>query len=144
MARASDQRVARGAFLLEAVVAAGVFAVGVLGTVAFHAAALREIDAARDRSEAAGLALSLFARMWTEDPATLDASYATGGEGHADFTRLARRRLPGSERAENAPAIRVDAGPSARSRTVSVTMRWRRPDSRGAHRFAATAIIGTN
>jgi hypothetical protein len=143
MAPASDRRAARGAFLLEAVVAAAVFAVGMLGTVAFHAAALREIDAARDRSEAAGLALALFARMWTEDPATLEARYATGGEGYADFARLARR-LPGSERAENAPAIRVDAGPSARSRTVSVTMRWRRPDSRGALRFAATAIIGTN
>ena len=143
MARASDRRRVCGAFLLEALVAAAVFAVGVLGTVAFHAAALREIDAARDRTEAAGLTLGLFARMWSEDPASLEARYAAGGDGYAAFARLARR-LPGSEHAGNAPTIRVTAGPSGRSRIVTATVRWQRPDSRGAHRFAATTVVGVN
>lgn len=143
MARASDRRGTRGAFLLEALVAAAVFAVGVLGTVAFHAAALREIDAARDRTDAVELTLGLFARMWAEDPATLEARYAAGGDGYATFARLARR-LPGSEHASNAPTIRVTAGPSGRSRTVTATVRWQRPDSRGVHRFAASAVVGAN
>ena len=143
MAPVSDRRRIRGAFLLEALVAAAVFGVGVLGTVAFHAAALREIDAARDRTEAAVLTLGLFARMWAEDPATLEARYAAGGDGYAAFVRLARR-LPGSEHPDNAPTIRVTAGPSGRSRTVTATVNWQRPDSRGAHRFAATAVVGAN
>ena len=143
MARVSDRRRVRGGFLLEALVAAAVFGIGVLGTVAFHAAALREIDAARDRTEAVDLTLGLFARMWAEDPATLEARYAAGGDGYAAFARLVRR-LPGGEHAGNAPTIRVTPGPSGRSRTVTATVNWQRPDSRGAHRFAATAVVGFN
>ena len=143
MAPACSRRAVRGALLIESLVAATVFAVGILGTVAYQAAAMREIDAARDRSLAVALTLALVARMRAEGPAGLDARYGAGGEGAAAFARLARA-LPGGERADNAPSIRVAPGPSAGSRTVTTTVRWQRPDSRGAHRFVASAVIGTN
>jgi type IV pilus assembly protein PilV len=136
-------RRARGAFLLEALVAAAVFAIGVLGAAAFHAESMRRIDDARNRTAAAHLTLGLMARMWTEDPATLDARYAGGGDGYAAFARLARQ-LPGGERDENAPTVRVDAGPSASSRTVTATVRWQSAGNATAHRFAASAVIGSN
>ncbi len=135
----------RGALLLEALVAIAVFAVGVLADVAVQAVAFRHVSAAHYRSEAVHLAAAAFGRMWADDPAMLAARYASdaGGTGYAELARLAQQ-LPGAAQAANAPAVTVDAGPSADSRRVTITLRWQLPGDPSVHRHSATAVIGRN
>jgi type IV pilus assembly protein PilV len=134
-----------GALVLEALMAVAVFSIGVLGTIALHARSQGHIDDARYRGEATRLAVSLIGTMWAEDPATLATRYDRdrGGDGYAAFARLARR-LPGTDIAGNEPDVRVASGPSAASRSVSVTVHWQRPGTALRHRYAATAVIGHN
>ena len=146
MAAASERKhtanAQRGALVLEALTAVAVFSFGVLGTLALHAQAMRAIDDARYRTEAVNLAQTLIATMWASDAATLASRYSgAGGEGYAAFARLARR-LPGTELPGNAPIVSVDAGPSAASRRVKVTLRWQMPAESVARRYDAIAIIG--
>jgi type IV pilus assembly protein PilV len=131
--------------VLEALTAVAVFSIGVLGIVALHARSMAHIDNARYREEAARLAISLVATMWAEDPAALAARYdrAGGGAGYADFSRRVRR-LPGADVEANAPDVQVAGGPSAASRTVSVTVHWQRPGAPARHHYAATAVIARN
>jgi type IV pilus assembly protein PilV len=134
----------RGALLVEALVAIVVFSVGVLGNVALHAQAMRHVGEAHYRSEAAALAQSVLARMWAEDPAGLAARYGDGhGTGYDAFAGLARR-LPGAQLSGNAPEVRIEAGPSAASRRVTVVLRWQAPGESAPHRHATTAIMGGN
>ena len=134
-----------GALVLEALTAIAVFSIGVLGTLALHARSIGHIDDARYREEATRLAVSLIGTMRAEDPATLATRYDRegGGDGYAAFARLARR-LPGADLDGNAPDVRVASGPSAASRTVSVTVHWQRPGTPSRHRYAATAVIARN
>ena len=128
--------------MLEALAAIAVFSIGVLGVLALIARSMGSVDDARHREEAARLAASLIGAMWAEDPSALAARYdrAGGGTGYADFARRARR-LPGADVDANAPEVRVEAGPSAASRTVSVTLYWQRPGAPSRHRYAATAVV---
>ena len=75
-----------GAFLLEALVAIIVFAVGTLALLELIAGAVRESGNARWRDEASTLAASALSRMWSDDPATLDVRYdATTGRTTVDW-----------------------------------------------------------
>ncbi len=133
--------------MLEALAAIAVFSIGVLGMLALIARSMGHVDDARHREEAARLAASLIGAMWAEDPSALavryDSAGAGGGAGYADFARRARR-LPGADVEANAPEVRVEGGPSAASRTVSVTLYWQRPGAASRHRYAATAIVARN
>lgn len=134
----------RGALLVEALVAIVVLSVGVLGSVALHAQAMRHVGEARCRSEAAALAQSLIARMWAEDPGALAERYADEhGTGRDDFAALARR-LPGTQLPGNAPEVRVEAGPSSASRRVTIVLRWQQPGESAPHRYVTTAVVGGN
>ena len=134
-----------GALLLEALTALAVFSIGVLGVVTLHARSIAHIDDARNREEAARLAVSLLGVMRAEDPATLAARYdrAGDGPGYAEFAHRVRR-LPGADAQANAPEVRIAPGPSAASRTVSVTVHWQRPGAPARHQYAATAVIARN
>jgi len=131
----------RGAFLIEALVALAVLAVGVLGTVALLASSLRAIHAAQSRHDAIALADALVGRMRAENPATLASRYATSADSWTDFARLARR-LPGAELAGNEPALTVQAGPTAESRRVSVLVHWQVPGETRVHSDRVDAVVG--
>ena len=135
----------RGALLLEALTAIAVFSIGILGIVALYAQAIRHVNDAQYRSEAAHLAHSLIGRMWADDPAALAVRYhaQNGGDGYAAFSRLALR-LPGAEIPGNAPEVRVANGPSAGSRSVTVTVRWQLPGEPLAHHYGVSGVIGRN
>jgi len=135
----------RGALLLDALTAIAVFSIGVLGNVNLHAQAIRHVNDAHCRSEAAHLVQALVGRMWAEDPAVLAARYDTraGGEGYAAFSRLAMR-LPGAEIAGNAPEVHVEPGPTPSSRKVTVAVHWQWPGESTAHRYGTTAVISYN
>jgi type IV pilus assembly protein PilV len=133
----------RGALVLEALAAVCVFSLGVLGTLALQAQAMRSVDAARYRAEAASLAQTLLAMMATADAATLAARYSSSGagEGYAAFVRLARR-LPGADRSGNEPVVNVSAGPSNASRRVAITLYWQLPDDVTRRRHDIAAVVG--
>ena len=135
----------RGALLLEALVAIAVFSIGILGNVAMQAQALRHVDAAHYRGEAMHVAQGLIGWMSAADPATLVARYSGPGTGpgYDAFARMALR-LPGSALPGNAPEVRVEAGPSAASRRVSIALHWQMPGERSAHHYTTSAVIGGN
>ena len=132
-----------GAFLLEALVAIVVFAVGTLGLLELIAGAARESGNARWRDEASTLAASTLSRMWTDDPATLDARYdATNGAGYRALNAAAEH-LPGVGGGINAPLVDVDGTTPGRWR-VSITVFWQQPGERRAHRAVASGMLARN
>ena len=137
------RRRASGAFLLEALIAIVVFAVGTLGLLELIAGAARESGNARWRDEAFTLAASTLSRMWTDDPATLDSRYdATNGAGYRAL-RAAAERLPGVGSAVNAPLVAVDTSIPGRWR-VAITVFWQQPGERRAHRALAAGMLPRN
>jgi type IV pilus assembly protein PilV len=132
---------AHGGFLVEALVAVAVLAIGVLGTVALLASSLRAVHAAESRHDAIALAYALVGRMRAENPATLASRYATSGDAWTEFAGLARR-LPGAALAGNEPGLTVDAGPTGDSRRVSVVVHWQMPGERRVHSDRIDAVVG--
>jgi len=136
----------RGSFLLEALIAILIVALGVLGSVGLLARSMQEVDDSRNRGEAAYLANWLIGQMWVSnrDTATLDANYAdTSGAGYLDFKSMVQQRLPNA----GDPVITVVAGPIATTTTnslVTITLSWQPPGDTVAHQYNVTASIGAN
>lgn len=142
---ASTLRRSHGAFLLEAIVAALIFAFGALGLAALQGRAVRHLQDAEQRGEAARLADAAIAAMRLDDPAQLFARYdaTAGGPGYLDFARRAQR-LPGVDATALQPELSVADGPSARSRRVALRVFWRLPGDAAVHRHAIETVIGGN
>jgi type IV pilus assembly protein PilV len=137
----------RGSFLLEALIAILIVALGVLGSVGLLARSMQDIDDAKFRGEAAYLANSLIGQMWLDDRATasLDAKYgsATAGPGYVEFQTLVQQRMPQAID----PVVTVAAGPTATSSIVTVVIQWHMPgDKTGTpdHVHRSMATIGAN
>lgn len=133
-----------GIVLLEALIAVLVLSLGALGIAGLAARALRDAGNAHWRGEAASLATSTLARMWTEDPSTLAARYdsSAGGAGFRDVVAAASR-LPGVSATRNVPVVAVredDVGPSPR---VTITLFWQTPDDATAHRYAIEQVVAS-
>lgn len=129
----------RGQFLVEALVALGVFSLGMLALLALLAGALRTSGSAQWRSEGVDIAASALARMWTEDPGTLAARYAaTDGDGYRAILAQAMR-LPGVTAATNVPSVTVDD--TAQRRRVRVTVLWQLPAEAVVHRASVTGVL---
>lgn len=128
---------ARGAFLLEALVATLVLALATLGFVGLTTLAIGGVAHARWRAEAAALASSAIARMSVSAPATLAAEYASERNG-AGYRALARSaaRLPGVTAGVNAPVIAIAQRPGGGAVTASVRIAWQEPGSAAPHRYA--------
>ena len=88
----------RGSFLLEALIAILIVALGILGLVGLQARAMQDTDESQFRSEAAFLASDVISRMWISDPNTMIANFSTLGAGapYTEFVTLVQLRLPGS------------------------------------------------
>ena len=140
MSTRRSPRRAAGTFLLEALVAIVVFAIGTLGLLELIAGAAHESGNARWRGEAFTLAASALSEMWTSDPATLDARYdAASGAGYRAL-HAAAERLPGVDTAQNAPLVTVDGSLPGRWQ-VAVTVFWQQPGERRAHRAVAAGML---
>ncbi len=138
-----------GSFLLEALIAILIVALGVLGSVGLLARSMQDVDDAKNRGEAAYLASWLIGQMWVSDrnTANLDANYGsvTAGAGYTDFKDMVQQRLPNA----GDPVVTVAAGPIAATATnslVSITITWTPPGDTGgaAHQYNVTATIGAN
>ncbi|MEO5764960.1 MAG: hypothetical protein ABIR52_06590 [Casimicrobiaceae bacterium] len=133
----------RGALLLEALVAALIFALAALAIVGFQARAARQIDDAHFRVEARHLAEATLARMLAADATTLFAEYdmRAGGAGYRALVAQAQR-LPGVTATQYAPEVLIMPGPSTSSRTAAVTVRWRSPADATPHGYATSGTVG--
>lgn len=137
----------RGSFLLEALIAILIVALGVLGSVGLLARSMQQVDDSHNRGEAAYLASWLIGQMWVSnrDTATLDATYgsASAGAGYNDFKSMVQQRLPNA----GDPVITVAAGPIAATTTnslVTITITWTPPSESTQHQYNVTASIGAN
>ena len=150
----------RGSFLLEALIAIMIVALGVLGSVGLLARSVQDMDDARNRGEAAYLANQLIGQMWLTDrlTANLDTQYSSAvgsGTGYLDFKSLVEQRLPNAD--QYTQEVIVGAGPipaNLASSVVTVRIYWCPPGEwtlgacRGAlnrpHEYDVTASIGAN
>lgn len=128
---------ARGAFLLEALVATLVLALATLGFLGLTALAAAGTGEARWRAEAAALAASTVAQMSVADPTTLVAHYDSvqGGAGYRALAASAQR-LPGVAASVNAPVIAVTPRSGSSVVTASVRIAWQEPGATTPHRYA--------
>jgi type IV pilus assembly protein PilV len=148
-----------GSFLLEALIAILIVALGVLGSVGLLARSMQDIDDAKFRGEAAFLANQLIGQMWVTDrqTANLDANFSSSpgtAPGYLDFKALVEQRLPNADKFIQ--DVVVAAGPIvpvapavATNSLVTITIRWQPPGERTAtppppHRYSVTASIGAN
>lgn len=133
-----------GVVVLEALIAILVLSFATLGILGLASRALRDAGDAHWRSEAASLAASALARMWTEDPATLAVRYdsASGGAGFG-YVVAAASKLPGVTSTTNAPVVTVASGASGASARVAVTLFWQPPGDARPHRYAIEQVIAS-
>ena len=151
----------RGSFLLEALIAILIVALGVLGSVGLLARSMQDMDDAKNRGEAAYLANQLISQMWLSDRVTVNIETefgsATGtGTGFGHFRTLVEQRLPNAD--QYPQVVTVAAGPNAAnlaSSLVTVVISWCPPGEwtsagcrngipNGEHRYVVSASIGAN
>jgi type IV pilus assembly protein PilV len=135
---------ALGIVLLEALIAVLVLSLGTLGIAGLAARALRDAGDAHWRGEAAGLATSTLARMWTEDPSTLASRYdsSAGGAGFREIVAAASR-LPGVSSTRNVPVVAVREDAFGTSPRVTITLFWQGPGDVVAHRYAIEQVVAS-
>lgn len=151
----------RGSFMLEALIAILIVALGILGSVGLLSRSMQEVGDARNRAEAAALANELIAQMWMTDrlTANLTANYSSDpgtATGYTDFKALVAARLPNTD--AYPPDVVVTGGPIVplnpalqSNSMVSITIYWQPPSDLTEqttppppHRYDITASIGAN
>jgi type IV pilus assembly protein PilV len=151
----------RGSFLLEALIAILIVALGVLGSVGLLARSMQDMDDARNRGEAAYIANQLISQMWLSDRVTanLETNFSSTvgtGMGFGNFKSLAEQRLPNADKYDQ--LVTVAAGPNPAnlaSSVVTIVVSWCPPGEwtslgcrngipNGEHRYVVTASIGAN
>ena len=147
LSAARPRRAQSGAFLLEALVGVLIFAFGILGLVGLQAQAIRNTNDLQYRGEAIQIANAAMGRMCTMDRTQLKTSYegdkGTGGEGYTTLAEAAER-LPGNNLDANKPTVTVEAGPTATSSLVTVTVRWQLPGESTPHQYVGSVMVGQN
>jgi len=140
----------RGVMLIEALVAIMIFSIGILAVVGMQGVAIKDVTAAKYRSEAAYLAQQLISQMWTDNGNIGQYAYAgspTVPPKIAEWVAKVQTTLPDS--VANPPLITLtNQLPSAAApvgATVQITLRWRLPEeiSQGlpAHNFTVIAFV---
>ncbi|HMA32557.1 MAG TPA: hypothetical protein VKT00_12150 [Casimicrobiaceae bacterium] len=132
----------RGIVLLEAMIAMLVLSLGTLALLGLTTRALHDAGNAHWRNQAASLAESTLARMWTENPATLADRYdsTTGGPGFRDIVTAASK-LPGVTSTRNAPLVSVANAAAGVSPRVTLTLFWQSPGDALPHRYATEQVV---
>ena len=148
-----------GSFLLEALIALLIVALGVLGSVGLLARSMQDIDDAKHRGEAAYLANQLISQMWLSDRlyVNLDTNFSSAvgtGVPYTDWLTSVQTRLPNANLfAQDVVVARgpnIPLNPALQSNSlVTITIRWQPPNERTAtppppHQYSVTAAIGAN
>ena len=139
----------RGSFVLEALIAILLFAIGILAIVGLQAASIRNTAGAKFRTDASLLANQVIAQMWVADKtnATLVACFSgpavsgacppsgTAGANYLAWAATVANALPGAT-AANAPSISIDA-----NNVATVTVQWQGPNDLSPHNYSTIANI---
>lgn len=147
MKSSPNPRSQHGSFLLEALIAILIVALGVLGLVGLQARAMQDTDESQYRSEAAFLASDVIGRMWTSNQTTLEADFETGGAAgtpYDDFKTLVEARLPGATSDPPEITITPRGATASFGYDVLVTVYWRPPSAAWRHRYDTTATVRLN
>lgn len=136
-------RPARGAGLVEQLVALLVFSVGVLGLVGLQAAATRAQTGGKLRGDAAALAGELSGQLWAV-AAAQRASYNTAGGGCAATPGCAawlakvQAALPAAS-----ASVEVEREPDTQADQLRVELAWT-PPGEGVHRHRQLTALRDN
>jgi type IV pilus assembly protein PilV len=123
----------RGVMLIEALVAILIFSIGILAVVGMQGVAIKDVTAAKYRSEAAYLAQQLLSQMWTDNANISQYAYAgvpSVPTKISAWVNKVQTTLPDSANA-NAPTITLtNLTPVAApvGATVQITLKWRLPE----------------
>lgn len=130
----------RGSVVLEALISILLFSIGILAIVGLQAASIKNVTAAKYRTDASLLVNQVIGQMWVSDKsnATLVTNFSSpAGANYVTWANAVAQSLPGvSGVPANAPTIAVDANNNA-----TVTVFWQAPDEAAAHKYTAIAVI---
>lgn len=135
---AVEARGQRGAMMLEALIGILIFSTGILALIGMQALAIAYASDAKYRADASFLANQIIADMWVNRGALGTFDYDGTGTPPAPLTTWVTNvesALPGA--ATNPPIVEVDAGTGQ----VSVTVRWRPPNSEAVRTYRTIALI---
>lgn len=124
-------------FLLQSLLAIGLFMAGTLTVLMLSGSVMRLAAEAHYRAAASLLATRLAAqlRLGPHDYPTLSARYGAQGADYVSFTDAVAQALPGVS--ANPPVVTIDA-----DRNVVITVRWQAPGDITSHQYvAATRIV---
>ncbi|WP_295447608.1 prepilin-type N-terminal cleavage/methylation domain-containing protein [uncultured Thiodictyon sp.] len=135
-----------GYLLLEVLIAAAIFSVGILGAISLQAASIRNNSLAEYRGNASFLANALLGQMWADDrtPATLASNFATDGAKYLTWQTDVNGQLPGA--VEHPPTVAVTyvagtAAPATAKSHVTITVFWQVPGATEVHQYVVIADI---
>lgn len=126
--------------MLEALISILLFAIGILAIIGLQAASIKNVAAAKYRTDASLLVNQVVGQMWTSDKANaaLVANFSSpAGARYSSWANSVAQALPGvSGVAANAPTIAIDANNNA-----TITVFWQAPDEAAAHNYTAIAVV---
>ena len=125
---------ARGAILLDGLIAILLFSIGILGVVALQAVAVKFTTNAKYRTDAAMFADQIIAQMWgsAKNPGVL-SSFATGGPAYNTWETQVAASLPGAS--ANPPTITFSGT------QVTVVVNWSVPSENTVHNYTSVSQI---
>jgi type IV pilus assembly protein PilV len=127
-----------GAMMLEALIGILIFSTGILALIGMQALAIGYSADAKYRADASFLANQIIAEIWVDRAAIANYAYAGSGTVPAalsSWVTTVESSLPGA--ASYKPIVTVDATTGQ----VSVTVRWRPPNSESERNHRTIALI---
>lgn len=136
-ARKTEQQ---GSVVLEALISILIFSIGILAIVGLQAVSIKNVAAAKYRTDASLLVNQVIGQMWVSDKsnAALVANFSSpAGASYLTWLDSVAQGLPGvSGVPANAPTIAIDANNNA-----TITVYWQAPDESAAHNYSAIAVV---
>ena len=143
----------QGSFVLEALIAILLFAIGILAIIGLQSVSIRNTAGAKYRTDASLLANQIIGQMWIADKtnATLVANFcgpagtgtctAAGTTLYPAWATTVANALPGVTApgvtpVANAPTISIDA-----NNVATVTVYWQAPNDKSSHLYSTSARI---
>lgn len=137
----------QGSFVLEALIAILLFAIGILAIIGLQSVSIRNTAGAKYRTDASLLANQIIGQMWVADKtnATLVANFcgptgtgtctAAGTTLYPAWAATVAQALPDAS-AANAPTISINA-----NNVATVTVYWQAPNDKSSHFYSTSATI---
>jgi type IV pilus assembly protein PilV len=137
----------QGSFVLEALIAILLFAIGILAIVGLQAASIANSASSKYRTDASLLANQVIAQMWVADKtnATLVTDFcgpaasgvcAAPGANYQAWANAVMQVLPGASSVAAAPSIVIDA-----SNVATITVFWQTAKDNAPHNYSTIVNI---